>query len=178
MNQVWEKIHTLVTDYRRQHPDAEICFTGHSLGASLAVLAFSRFADPNISLYTFGCPRIGDAAFRDRVLSNNAKGIYRYVNFNDAVAHVPTESLLYRQTPEKCYRFDGDGNLDIYVMDLGTQALTRLTDDQIWSRGAPHENSIANLILHLCGNVRQWIGAGVGGLGERAFQRAVGAEQR
>jgi hypothetical protein len=113
LNQVWEKIHTLVTDYRRQHPNAEICFTGHSLGAALAVLAFSRFADPNISLYTFGCPRVGDAAFRDRVLSNNAKGIYRFVNLNDAVAHVPTESLLYRQTPEKCYRFDGDGNLDI-----------------------------------------------------------------
>jgi hypothetical protein len=112
LNQVWEKIHTLVTDYRRQRPDAEICFTGHSLGAALALLAFSRFADPNISLYTFGCPRVGNAAFRDRVLSNPAKGINRYVNFNDAVAHVPTESLLYRQTPEKCYRFDGDGNLD------------------------------------------------------------------
>ena len=60
-----------------QHPHAEICFTGHSLGAALAVLAFSRFADPDISLYTFGCPRIGDAAFRDRVLSNTGKGIYR-----------------------------------------------------------------------------------------------------
>lgn len=41
--------------------------------------------------------------------------------------------------------------------------LSRLNDDQIWSRGAPHENSIGNLVLHLCGNVRQWIGAGVGG---------------
>ena len=40
----------------------------------------------------------------------------------------------------------------------------RLSDDQVWSRGAPHENSVGNLILHLCGNVRQWIGAGVGGL--------------
>jgi uncharacterized damage-inducible protein DinB len=39
----------------------------------------------------------------------------------------------------------------------------RLSDDQIWSRGAPHENSIGNIILHLCGNVRQWIGSGVGG---------------
>jgi hypothetical protein len=112
LNQVWEKVHTLVTAYRAQHPQAEILFTGHSLGAALAVLAFSRFADPNISLYTFGCPRIGNAAFRDRVLSNTGRGIYRYVNFNDAVAHVPTESLFYRQTPEKCYRFDNDGNLD------------------------------------------------------------------
>ena len=41
--------------------------------------------------------------------------------------------------------------------------LAKLTDDQIWSRGAPHENSVGNLILHLCGNMRQWIGSGVGG---------------
>lgn len=41
--------------------------------------------------------------------------------------------------------------------------LDRLSDDQIWSRGAAHENSIGNLVLHLCGNARQWIWAGVGG---------------
>jgi uncharacterized damage-inducible protein DinB len=41
--------------------------------------------------------------------------------------------------------------------------LERLTDDQIWSRGAAHENSVGNLVLHLCGNARQWIEAGVGG---------------
>ena len=112
LDQVWEKVHTAVTGYRSRHPQAEICFTGHSLGAALAVLAYSRFGDPTISLYTFGCPRVGNAAFRDRVLSNTGRGIYRYVNYNDAVAHVPTESLFYRQTPEKCYRFDDDGNLD------------------------------------------------------------------
>jgi uncharacterized damage-inducible protein DinB len=41
--------------------------------------------------------------------------------------------------------------------------LERLTNDQIWSRGAAHENSVGNLVLHLCGNARQWIEAGVGG---------------
>jgi hypothetical protein len=112
LNQVWEKVHSVVTEYRRTHPHAEICFTGHSLGAALAVLAFSRFADPDISLYTFGCPRVGDGGFRNRLLSNRGRGIYRYVNFNDAVAHVPTESLLYRHTPEKCYRFTEAGDLD------------------------------------------------------------------
>lgn len=112
LNQVWEKIHALVTDYRHQHPQSEICFTGHSLGAALAVLAFSRFADPDISLYTFGCPRLGDRAFRDRVLSNKARGIHRFVNFNDAVTHVPLENFLYRQMPQECYKFSADGDLD------------------------------------------------------------------
>ncbi|GMU84470.1 MAG: hypothetical protein AMXMBFR47_43390 [Planctomycetota bacterium] len=38
-----------------------------------------------------------------------------------------------------------------------------LTDDQAWSRPNEHCNSVANLILHLTGNVSQWICAGLGG---------------
>lgn len=41
--------------------------------------------------------------------------------------------------------------------------LGRLSDDQIWARGSTHENAIGNLILHLCGNARQWVISGVGG---------------
>lgn len=41
--------------------------------------------------------------------------------------------------------------------------LGRLNDEQIWNRGGAHENAIGNLILHLCGNARQWIISGVGG---------------
>jgi hypothetical protein len=39
----------------------------------------------------------------------------------------------------------------------------KLTPEQIWSRGAENDNSIGNLMLHLSGNVRQWILHGVGG---------------
>ena len=39
--------------------------------------------------------------------------------------------------------------------------LDKLTDDQIWHRGGDHENSIANLLLHLEGNMRQWILHGI-----------------
>ncbi|HVN04698.1 MAG TPA: DUF1572 family protein [Bryobacteraceae bacterium] len=41
--------------------------------------------------------------------------------------------------------------------------LGRLSHDQIWARGSGTENAVGNLVLHLCGNVRQWIVAGVGG---------------
>jgi uncharacterized damage-inducible protein DinB len=41
--------------------------------------------------------------------------------------------------------------------------LGRLTDDQIWSRGSGAENAVGNLVLHLGGNLRQWIGFGVDG---------------
>ena len=41
--------------------------------------------------------------------------------------------------------------------------LEKLTDEQIWWRANEESNSIGNLILHLCGNARQWIICGVGG---------------
>lgn len=41
--------------------------------------------------------------------------------------------------------------------------LRQLDDEDIWWRGNDASNSIGNLVLHLCGNVRQWIVAGVGG---------------
>jgi uncharacterized damage-inducible protein DinB len=43
------------------------------------------------------------------------------------------------------------------------RCLELLTDDQIWWRANPQSNSIGNLLLHLSGNVRQWIVCGVGG---------------
>lgn len=39
--------------------------------------------------------------------------------------------------------------------------LGQLTDEQVWRRSHPAMNSIGNLILHLCGNLRQWIVAGL-----------------
>jgi uncharacterized damage-inducible protein DinB len=43
------------------------------------------------------------------------------------------------------------------------RCLDRLSDEQIWQRGAAHENSIANLLLHLEGNLRQWFLHGIDG---------------
>ena len=41
--------------------------------------------------------------------------------------------------------------------------LSGLTEEQIWARSSENENAIGNLVLHLSGNVRQWIVSGVGG---------------
>ncbi|HEV2835100.1 MAG TPA: DinB family protein [Pyrinomonadaceae bacterium] len=43
------------------------------------------------------------------------------------------------------------------------RCLERLSDEQIWWRPNEESNSIGNLVLHLCGNARQWIVSGVGG---------------
>ena len=47
--------------------------------------------------------------------------------------------------------------------ELIRHCLDQLTDEQVWKREGADRNSIGNLILHLCGNVRQWLISGVGG---------------
>ncbi len=42
--------------------------------------------------------------------------------------------------------------------------LGKLGDERVWARGGPNENTAGNLVLHLCGNMRQWIGTGIAGL--------------
>ncbi|MCC6861326.1 MAG: DUF1572 family protein [Bryobacterales bacterium] len=43
------------------------------------------------------------------------------------------------------------------------ECLDRLSEEQIWARGHEQENAVGNLVLHLSGNVRQWVTAAIGG---------------
>src|SRR5260370_26490162 len=43
------------------------------------------------------------------------------------------------------------------------ECVGKLSNEQIWMRHGEHENAIGNLMLHLSGNVRQWIVAGITG---------------
>lgn len=42
------------------------------------------------------------------------------------------------------------------------KCLDLITEAEVWQRPNENSNSIGNLILHLCGNVRQWLIAGLG----------------
>jgi hypothetical protein len=59
--------------------------------------------------------------------------------------------------------------LDVSCRRLGqmteylTACVKKLTEEQIWRRHGAYENAVGNLVLHLCGNARQWIMHGVGG---------------
>jgi len=58
-------------------------------------------------------------------------------------------------------------NYSVRKLEQTTAAITlclgKLTDEQIWQRDHANENTIGNLVLHLCGNVQQWIGYSIGG---------------
>ena len=55
-----------------------------------------------------------------------------------------------------------------YCLDYGLEkirhCLDQLDDSQVWWRPRDEMNSIANLLLHLAGNLRQWIVSGTGDL--------------
>ena len=48
----------------------------------------------------------------------------------------------------------------------------KLTSEQIWMRGTEKQNAAGNLLLHLEGNVRQWILSGVGGAPDHRVRSA------
>jgi hypothetical protein len=55
--------------------------------------------------------------------------------------------------------------------------LNQLNDEQIWRRSTASMNSIGNVILHLCGNVRQWIVSGLGGAADTRNRPAEFSER-
>ena len=66
--------------------------------------------------------------------------------------------------------------LDHYLPKI-ERCLEKLTDEQIWWRANEDSNSIGNLVLHLCGNARQWIISGVGGRGDARVRDAEFAQR-
>lgn len=63
-------------------------------------------------------------------------------------------------------------------------AVTALPSDALWWRANDQSNSVGNLLLHLTGNLRQWMVSGVGGAtivrdraGEFAAQTGPGADE-
>jgi uncharacterized damage-inducible protein DinB len=62
------------------------------------------------------------------------------------------------------------------------RCVDRLSEEQIWQRAGDYENSIANLLLHLAGNIRQWVLHGIDDQpdvrerdGEFALERSMSA---
>jgi len=54
-----------------------------------------------------------------------------------------------------------------YPIKLG-HCIYALPQSAVWSRANPGSNSIGNLIIHLAGNVTEWI---IGGVGGKPFER-------
>lgn len=75
--------------------------TGHSLGGALATMAAASLQDNNMDvagLYTFGQPRVGDRSFTRQLNTRLAGKVFRFINNNDVVPHVPPPVSLRNPT--------------------------------------------------------------------------------
>ena len=93
---VWEPLFAAV-DQAQKTRERPLWVTGHSLGGAIALMAAWRFLRNFLSVHeimTFGAPMIGnDTAARAFEQEFSGK-IYRYVDLNDVVPHLPSVSLL------------------------------------------------------------------------------------
>lgn len=85
----------------KKYSDYKLKIVGHSLGGALAVLQALDFVQNEgynssvLTIYSYGEPRIGNSAFATYVDSLDLN-IYRSVNQNDIVPHLPPESWGYQ----------------------------------------------------------------------------------
>jgi uncharacterized damage-inducible protein DinB len=51
------------------------------------------------------------------------------------------------------------------------QCLSLLPEEEIWKRPNKNVNSVGNIVLHLSGNIRQWITSGIGDAGDKRMRQ-------
>ena len=76
---------------------------------------------------------------------------------SDRSAKIPPENL---SIPQEILADEFRGLLAESRGKIG-HCLSQLSDEQVWWRPAPELNSIGNLILHVSGNMRQWVVCGM-----------------
>jgi len=106
-------------------PQCSLLFTGHSLGAAMATLGAAEHAGDAVAvqLYTFGSPRVGNAAFvawaRTRLNRPHAAPSVRMRREKDIVAAIPPRSMGYRHLPTEVWNThsSSDGDDEYVVCD-------------------------------------------------------------
>ena len=83
-----DKIYPEIVGWLKHIDQTKLVITGHSLGAAMATLFAARMSkqDCDVSLYTFGSPRVGNNEWAEQFANISA---YRFVNNNDIVCTVP-----------------------------------------------------------------------------------------
>ncbi len=104
---------------REGKPLPPLYITGHSLGGALATIATAGLADNGVEVagvYTFGQPRVGDRTFVKQLAASADGKVFRFVNNNDIVPHVPPPFSIWNPTRfyghvGKATYFNGKGML-------------------------------------------------------------------
>lgn len=93
------------------------------------------------------------------------------------ISHMSNQHPTQFGLPVDFLAFSREKLLEQYWPRLRT-CVESLTDDQVWWRPNDASNSIGNLILHLNGNVRQWIVSSFNKLEDKRDRPAEFSERR
>jgi hypothetical protein len=111
--QVYGLLQPLLTAY----PNAMLHVTGHSLGASVALLAAVELQlELKIAahrVYTFGLPRVGNkqfAAFANSLLRVAGTTVYRVTHYADPVVRLPPTLFGYKHTAREVWYNEANTN--------------------------------------------------------------------
>jgi len=96
---IQDQVFNSVDSMFQSYPAANLLITGHSLGGALAVLTAVdmalKYNNVSISLYTYGCPRVGNEQFADYFDGMKITS-YRVVHWADPIARLPPQPLHYQ----------------------------------------------------------------------------------
>lgn len=108
--QQWNSVAETVTATIRDQPNNySLTVTGHSMGASLAVLAAASLKGQgfNLTSYTYGQPRTGDPAFADYIDTMLPKDVlFRVTHSNDGVPQTIPTLAGYRHHKTEYWALD------------------------------------------------------------------------
>ncbi|KAI8258457.1 Lipase [Colletotrichum sp. SAR11_239] len=98
-DEVKDEIIASVQAAKAANPGFSVVATGHSLGGALATIAAAELRREGYptDIYTYGSPRVGNAAFTDFV-TVQAGAEYRVTHVDDPVPRLPPIFLGYRHT--------------------------------------------------------------------------------
>ncbi|KAJ3173815.1 hypothetical protein HK101_011026 [Irineochytrium annulatum] len=114
-NALRSRVRSTLTNLKAANPSYSLTITGHSLGGAVASLyaadLVNLFPSTSIGLYTMGEPRVGNKAWYSFYSGLNLKGVYRGVNYNDIVPHLPPEFMSFNHHAQERW-VDAGGVLD------------------------------------------------------------------
>ncbi|CZS98256.1 related to Lipase [Rhynchosporium graminicola] len=103
------------------HPDFKVVITGHSIGGAVGTLAAAelRGMGINADIYSYGSPRVGNAAFANFVTAQPG-GDFRMTHENDPVAQIPPSWLGYAHTSPEFWLSGCNATTDVYTKEQVT----------------------------------------------------------
>ncbi|ORE11977.1 lipase [Rhizopus microsporus var. microsporus] len=117
----------VVQDQLTAYPGYKVIVTGHSLGGAQALLAGmdlyqreKRLSPKNLSIYTIGCPRVGNNAFAYYVDSTGIP-FHRTVHKRDIVPHVPPQAFGYLHPGVESWIKEDPADVQICTSNIETK---------------------------------------------------------